>query len=255
MNSVLTMQDVGLALCSERLEGILSFLVSRSKDSSRSLAPSTNDVFSVCLQEIHHILRTVIDTKTHAEYSREFNRLFPKYVALNLSISHFATATIPRDAVERLTRESICEMEADFREKGVAAFGTAVREQALFTVWTLRKINEIVIQINATKLPPSKRKEDHKHCAEFNMHAFRAQFSLDALGMALDIERPVYPEVSDELMDGLRSMVNAYAHARKGLDLRAPSESPAFSTAAIDDGDAALLEVAFAEASDLDEGV
>ncbi len=253
MEVTLTPEEVGLTLRNEKLEGILSFLASRSKSSARTLAPTVSEVLNGCAAEIDTILCNVIESRTKAEFRREFERSFPKYLGLTLAMSHFAKAVVLSDARERLTRESICEMEAEFREKAQAAFGTVVRDQALFTVWTLRKINEILPQIIAAKLDPSKKAEDAEHCAMFNVHAFRAQFSLDCLTTALDNERAIYPEVLEELTDALRSMVNAYAHAREGLEVRVPSQEPSVTVPSMDEEDRALVEAAFLETGSLSE--
>jgi len=251
MHNVVTIEEAGFPFIHERPEGILSFLASRSKNSSRVLTPSAVDVFTGCAEAIKQLLRTTIETRTGAEFDRVFESEFPKYVALAMAMSHFASAMVERPVLERLTRESICEMEADFREKGLAAFGSAVRDQAMFTVWTLRKINELVTQILAAKLEDSKKKEDAEYCANFNFHTFNAHFSLDCLNMALDINQPVYPEVLEKLTNGLRSMVNAYAWARRGLDARIPTQEPNFTLAELDDEDRELMEASFGEASAL----
>ena len=249
MNVALTADDAKLTLMTERIEGVLSFLISRSKDSARSLSPSISDVFNGCVLEVNRILQNIIQTRTREEYRREFQGSFGKYVGLTLAMSHFASAVVPKDAAERLTRESICEMEADFRDDGLAAFGAAVRNQALFTVWTLRKINELLSQIVSVKLEPGKKKEDFESCAKFNVHVFRAQFSLDCLILALKSGQAVYPDILEELTDDLRSMVNAYAWARRGLEARVPTIEPILNISPMDDEDRGLLEVSMSEAA------
>lgn len=255
MNNALTAEHVGFTL--GKPEGILSFLASRSKSSARTLAPSVSEVFNNCADEVRRILRTVIETRSKAEYHQEFERLFPKYVALTSAMSHFATAVVPKDDIERLTRESICEMEADFRDNGLNAFGSTVRDQAVFTVWTLRKINDVVNQIIVSKLDPAKVKEDRDNCGKFNFCTLRAHFSLDCLNMALDVERSVYPEVLEEFVEGLRSMVNAYAYARRGLELRVPSEEPTLQQHSMDDEDRDFLQMGMLQAAQFsgEEGV
>lgn len=183
MNIALTADDAGMTLQSERLEGILSFLASRSKSSARTLSPNISEVFNGCAAQLRGILGSIIESRTRADYQREFDRSFSKYVGLTLAMSHFASAVIPRESIERLSRESICELEADFRDKGMDAFGEDVRNQALFTVWTLRKVNDLVDQIIAAKLDDSKKKADSASCVRFNFHLFRAQFGLDCLNL------------------------------------------------------------------------
>ena len=240
-----------MTLQSERLEGILSFLASRSKSSARTLSPNISEVFNGCAAQLRGILGSIIESRTRADYQREFQRSFSKYVGLTLAMSHFASAVIPRESIERLSRESICELEADFRDKGMDAFGEDVRNQALFTVWTLRKVNDLVDQIIAAKLDDSQKKADSASCVKFNFHLFRAQFGLDCLNLAIETNKAIYPEVIDELTDGLKSMVNAYAHARQGLELRVPTVEPTLTIAPMDDEDRALLDISLRSAGDL----
>lgn len=254
MNPAVAMDDVGVTLGNERLEGVLSFLASRSRSSARVAPPSATDVFNGCATLIDQVLRSAIETRTAREFDKLFETAFPKYVGLTLAMSHFATSVIPRPALDQLTRDAICEMEADFRDRAAAVFGTEVRDQALFTVWTLRKISDLLSQITSVKLDDSKKKDDAHFSSHFNLDAFRAQFSLDCLNKALDGGQPVYPEVLEELVDGLRAMVNAYAWARRGLEARVPVEEQSLTPLELDDADRDLMEFSMSQAADLLEG-
>lgn len=254
MQSVITLEEAGIDFGREKPEGVLSFLASRSKSSARAMTPSATEVFKGCYDIISQVLRRTIETRSAAEFERVFDSEFPKYMALTMAMSHVAIAIVPKPVLERLTRESICELEADFREKGLATFGAAVRDQAIFTVWTLRKINELVTQIVAIKVGDSKKKEDAECSSHFTFHTFHAYFSLDCLSMALDMGQPVYPEVLEKLINGLRSMVNAYAWARRGLEARVPSEEPVQLKAELDQEDRDLMDASFGEASTLLSG-
>jgi hypothetical protein len=254
MNTALTLEQEELFCRPEGPEGLLSSLVSRAKNAKRSLAPSASDVLAGCADATNVILRTAIETRTKSEYDRVFNNLFPKYAALTWAISHFATAVIQRPLLEQLVRESICELEADFRDKGLAAFGAAVRDQAMFTVWTLRKINELTDQIVAVPVPSEKKAEDAEFSGKFNINALRAQFSLDCLNAALDCERAIYPEVLEQLIDGLRAMVDAYTWARRGLEIRIPSPEPGETPGIFSDvEDEGMINFAFSAVSDWKE--
>jgi hypothetical protein len=254
MNTALTFEQEELFCRAERPEGLFSFLVSRAKRAQRSLAPSASDVLKGCADVIGVILRSAIETRTKAEYDRVFNNLFWKYAAVTAALSQFATAVIQKPLLEQLVRESICEIEADFREKGLAAFGTAVRDQTMFTAWTLRKINELTDQIIALPVPADRRSEDAELSRKFNHHALRAQFSLDCLNLALDCEQAIYPEVLEQLIDGLRSMVDAYTWARRGLELRSPSQEAAAAPAVFgEESDAAMMDFAFSAVTEWQE--
>jgi hypothetical protein len=250
MNSALTFGEEKQFFREERHEGLLSFLVSRSKRAVRSLTPSTTDVLNGCADAIDQILRNAIETRTKADYRRVFDSSFSNYVSLTMAVSHFATAVIQKSVREQLVRDSICELEADFRDKGLEAFGATVRDQAIFTVWTLRKVSDLTTQIVAAPVPKSKESDDEEFCANFNIHALRAQFSLDCLDMALKTEQAIYPEVLEEAVDGLRSMVNAYTWARRGLEIRVPHQEQSVEFYPADNDDQNLMDFAFSEACD-----
>jgi hypothetical protein len=254
MNVVALAEELGLSLSNQKVESISSVLASRAKNSAATFAPTVREVLHGCRAEIKSILLILLGTRTQAEYGRERERLFSKYLGLSLAISHFASAVVPRDVIERLSRESICELENDFRDKGLAAFGASVRSQTLFTIWTLRRTNEVLLQIVGAKLDEAKRDEDRNTCLHFTFSAFRAQMALECLQMAMDGGIAVYPEVSEELVDDLRAMVNAYSWARQGLEIRVPSVDVGIEIPAMDDEDRQLIDAAFVNASELTEG-
>jgi hypothetical protein len=242
MNEALSMEAGMIHGSSGTLEGALAFLASRSKKSARQVSAPAHEVFKGIVDATEQMLLTVIETRTETEFRQVFESASPKYAMVALALSGFAQAMVPADVINRLTRESICELEADVREKAQAAFGASIRDQILFTVWTLRKINDVLTQVSSVKLDPSKQKQDQEYSSKFTLYAFRAQFSLDCLQMALRLNRPIYPEVMDGLKDGLRSMVNAYAWARQGLALRIPSDDAKMEHLESDDEDDELMQ-------------
>jgi hypothetical protein len=241
MNDALSIEAGMIHGASGTLEGALAFLASRSKKSARQVSAPAHEVFKGIVDATEQMLLTVIETRSETEFRQVFESAWPKYTAVALALSGFAHAMVPADVINRLTRESICELEADVREKALAAFGSSIRDQILFTVWTLRKINDVLAQVSSVKPDPSKRKQDEEYIGKFVMFAFRAQLSLDCLQMALRLNRPIYPEVMDGLKDGLRSMVNAYAFARQGLALRIPSDDANMEQLVSDEEDDELV--------------
>lgn len=255
MNVAMMAEDLGLTLSNQKVESVSSLLASRSKESAQAFAPPALEVFKGCRAEIKNILFTIISTRSGNEQRREFARLFPKYLGLSLSISHFVNAVVDRNVVERLSRESICELEADFRDKADAAFGSSVRSQALFTIWTLRKINDVITKIVSANLDENKKEDDLAACMQFTVNALRAQMALDSLQMAMDQKIALYPEVSEALVEDLRAMVNAYSWARQGLEVRVQPSDADENVPNLDDEDNALLNAALSHASELAEGL
>jgi hypothetical protein len=207
----------------DKPERVLAFLASRSKQSARQLPAPANEVFDGIREAVDQWVRSAIDARTEKEFRDAFATVFPKYLRITLALSAFANAVVPDETINRMALESICELEADFREKAQSAFGSEIKDQLMFTAWTLRKISDLLIQIAATKPDPSCREQDAEYCSHFLVTALHAKFSLDCFNMALRLNRAIYPEVMDTLKDGLRAVVNAYAWARRGAAIRVPA--------------------------------
>jgi hypothetical protein len=254
MNDACTFEAVEAVLRDRSpAERVLTFLASRSKRSGRELSEPIEKVFRGASAALEQMSLTLVEKRTAQDFDAAFAELFPKYVALTTSLSQIAIAIVPDDALDRLTREAICELEADFRDQATATFGSAVKDQAIFTIWTVRKINDIVTSIHSTKITDeSKKEQDKEFSDQFTVSSLVGHFSLDCLSIALRHNRPIYPEVMGRVMDGLRSMVNAYAWARRGLALRSPhQEEPLDSDP--DEGDDALIRLSvrsWSESSD-----
>ena len=147
--------------------------------------------------------------------------------------------------MEVLMNEHYSEMEADFRDRGLTAFGAEVRDQAIFTAWTLRKISDLCEAINSAKLASEQQKKtDQELAKQFAFFLVWTRFHLDCLLKSMQIQKPIYPEVLDVVIDGLRAAVNAYALARRGFNLRAPVPQPDVAAVEWDEEDRQLLDEA-----------
>src|SRR5262249_44313680 len=121
------------------VEGVLAFPLSRFKKSARELSEPAMEVFSGSAQALERMLLSSIEKRTAQEFDASFHENFPKYITLTFALYQFAKTVVPEESLNRLTRESICELEADFRDHATAAFGAAIKEQVMFTTWTIRK--------------------------------------------------------------------------------------------------------------------
>jgi hypothetical protein len=140
-------------------------------------------------------------------------------------------------------------MEADFRDHGVAAFGAEVNDQALFTVWTLRKINDLASRICATDaVKPHLVPADREQAMRFVMHVLHGRFHLDCLKSSLRTGTPIYPEVLGCISEGLRSVVNGYSHIKQACDLRNTEENEEMIFIDFDEEERELLASSMADA-------
>ena len=250
MNPVFTMEELGIGKCDSPESAVLAFLASRSRQPGRQLAAPAVEVFKGIRETIDQLMLAILETRNKAEYQQVFTKVYPKFAGITLTLAGFAGAVVQQDVINRMARESLCEMEADLRDKGLPAFGADVKQQAMFTIWTLRKISDLAIQAAGAK--PSNQQVDAEYLTHFTNSILWAKFSLDCLLMALRSNHPVYPEVREELIEGMRSMVNAYAWARKGLELRVPETEQPIVVHPLDDEDHDLLEASMQNAAELE---
>jgi len=223
----------------------LAGVASDERPSSKKLSTSTQELFRSAATTLDGLVLCVIEKRTAAEFLTAVGEVFPKYFEAALGLSFLARATVPAHVLERLTMESFSEMEAEFRDGALEAFGAAVRDQAIFTVWTLRKISDICQKISiAPALAANRSTDDFETFQKFAVHAMLTRFNLDCLLKSMLLRKPIYPAVFDTVIEGLRSAVNAYAWVRHALDLREPRVEPEVEPVQWDEEDQALLDEA-----------
>lgn len=237
------------ALVLERSKGIgglgelLTFVGFPSKRSARNLSVSSDEILTGITDIRDQILIAAIENRTSAEFVAARKEVFTNYFRIISAFSSLVRAIVPARSLENLVRESLCELEADFRDQGLIKFGTDARDQAMFTVWTLRKISRLISLIHAAgPVPENMRADDEKLAIDFSLHSAWAQFHLDCLLASIRFEKPIHPEVLTDIRDGLRAVVNAYGLIRQGVDLRVHSEEPALAACAWDEEDEELLD-------------
>jgi len=178
---------------------------------------------------MNQITARAIEKKTAEDFREVRSESFPAYAKVMLALGSLANAVVYRPLMDRLTGEAFCEMEADLRDRGLSAFGAEVRDQAMFTVWTLRRTNEVCEQIHKTSVREEDRQEDADFAGHYLTMAMWTRFHVDCLIKSMDSGRSLYPGVLAEMIDGLRGAVNAYAWARRGLALRVRPAEPIIS--------------------------
>lgn len=191
----------------------------------KRLPVSADDVLKSIFVIVDELLRNVVSKRTAAEFTAATTDAFPKYVDLIMAFGRVATATMPPETIARLSAESLSELEVDIRQHGVACFGSAMRDRAGFTVFTLRKIAERLDTLSRLKCPDADQHKDMEFSEHFLVHALRSRFHVDCLVTSMRTRQPLFPEVLPLVDDGLRSAVNAYAWVKRAVDLRTPPDT------------------------------
>lgn len=212
----------------------------------RRLSGSTVDMVETVSSLIEEMVEDALQAKDAVEFQAVFEEVFPKYAGLCINLGRLVSAMVPRAEIVRLSGESYCELEAEIREQAEAAFGEAMRDRALFTVWTLRKTSDILQNI-IDKEPAVSAGEDSQFYGHFLFHALRSRFGVDCLRLSISRELRIYPEVLGMVADSLRSSVDAYAWAKQALTLRAHGEESEELFDVADDEDNELLAESMAD--------
>lgn len=224
---------------------VLALLALPTKQAAKSqLSPSVDDVVKSIGELLSNLIIGVIEKRTAVDFQAAAHDSFQIYGRVMVALSGVITSVVPQNVIERITAESFCELEADLRDHALLAFGSKVQSQAMFTVWTLRKINDLSRQISsAPNLSEQLKERDGDFAKMFAYHVLRARFNLDCLSASMHSHQkyPIYPDVLEVLMDGLRSAVDAYAWIRQGVDLRFPVAEPELASVDWDEEDQQLL--------------
>ena len=217
-------------------------LGSRS-DVREPVAPAQKLVADV-VQIVEALVCATLDAKTAAEFRERREVTFPQYFEATRALSDLARIMVPRHTLDRLTAQSFAETGAVFQAKGLEAFGAEVRDQAVFTVWTLRKISDLCRRVDECKLRIDLCDFDSELHRRFVYWAVGSRFHIDCLLKSIQHQRPLYPEVLREVIDGLRGAVDAYTWARRAYDLRVPRPNNSIESVVWDEEDEELVREA-----------
>lgn len=218
------------------------FVAFPSKRSAKQLSGSTEELVRTIVTVIDQLTVSAIEKRTAVEFTAVWNEVFPNYARIMCALGALSKALIPPLILDQVTADSLCEMEADFRNHALPAFGSAIRDQALFTVWTLRKINDLAHQLSTAELTEDDKGKENNFAKLFIYHGLRMRFHLDCLLAAIRHEHPIYPEVLASISDGLRSGVDAYAWIRQCVDLRTKREDPVLPFIELDEEDREFID-------------
>jgi hypothetical protein len=193
------------------------------KPAQRSLPGIAENLFRSIKETHAQIVDDLISKRTAQEFAEAEVRALPEYATLVIAFSLVASRLIDRNTVARLNAESFSELEAEIREDGEACFGEALQQRALFTVWMLRKITDLLAMLKDGKVEASQKDQDAEFAESFFVHAIRARLHVDCLIASMHTRQPLYRDVFPQVDDGLRSIVNAYAWVKQAVDLRLPA--------------------------------
>ena len=227
---------------------LLAFVGLPSKTAPKDISENVAEILTGIKDILEGLLLQAIENKTGAEFKTMREQVFFKYFTSVMALSSLAQVVVPQATIQRLTWESFSEIEADLRDQGLTRFGETARDQAIFTVWTLRKINALLLRIAAAPPLAAEHKTlDKKLVSEFSFYSAWSQFHLDCLIASIRFDKPINPDILSEIGDGLRAAVNAYGLIHEAVDIRECTEEPVLQEYAWDEEDQELMDSSMRE--------
>ena len=216
--------------------------------STGELSNPAEEILKSISSFVDGLLQRSIATQTKNEFVSVRKENFGNYAGAVTSLARLIHIVVPNQVIERVLDDSFCELEAEFREHGLSRFGASAKEQAMFTIWTMRRTSRLITKISALGTAPQSLKEQDEEIADsFSFYATWSQFHLDCMLGAIRFGKPIQLDVLPEIIDGLRGVVNAYGYARRGLSLRLPEEQPKLTPHQWDDEEQELLSSSMRE--------
>jgi hypothetical protein len=201
--------------------GDLSFLVGLPPNpSTNRLSGFTNSIIANVVEVSDRLILGVIEARTAEAFKTQRQAVFGDYVRTLRALAHLARVSGPGAELDIATLDALTELGSQLEKNSIERFGPAVTKQAVFTTWTLAKTVRTVAKMGAKPVASVDKQRDQELLTAFSECLWHTVFHLDCLAVAIRRDRPIYPDVLPEVVEGLRAAVNAYALARQGLELR-----------------------------------
>lgn len=233
-------QNVG----SVGLDDLLALIGLPSKrKSAAELSNAAVEILKGITSHVDGLLLRAITTQTKGEFIAVRQEVFDDYATALTSLARLARIIVPEPIIERVLGDSFSELEHEFREHGLMRFGGPAKDQAMFTIWTLRRTSRLISKVAGSgPVSENLKEKDQQLASLFSFYAIWTQFHLDCMLGAMRFHKPIQLGVLPEIIDGLRAAVNAYGYARQGLNLRAPEPEPLIEAVEWDEEDQELLD-------------
>ena len=239
-NAIAVEQSIG----SVGLDDLLALvgLPSKRKAATTELSVAANDIFKGTKSFIDGLLLRAISAQTNEEFIAVRKEVLVPYIGAAMSLAKLFKIVVPKQVIAQALNASFIELENEFREQGAFRFGQAAKDQAMFTVWMLRRMSGLVSKITSAPTPDAMKEEEGALARSYAYNALIAQFHLDVLLAAMRLDTPVQLDVLPTVIDGLRAAVDAYGYARQGLNLRIPEPETVMTAPEWDEEDQELLD-------------
>lgn len=251
MEAILEMQK---SMANGGLGELPAFVALPKKGTANEISVDAHEVFKKVAVVRDRLIMRAICAQTAIEFESERKKVYADVARSQKALGSLARVMAPQSAIEHLVWVALAEWEGDFIENGARKFGENAKEQAVFTIWTLRRINKLLTRIIESKQPEDKdvASKDRELARSFSNWFSWTLFHFECMTAALRSDLAIPPDVLELVCDGMRGAVNSYGLLRQGLELRVPSPEIETGTAEWTEEDEELLASSMADMEEMD---
>ena len=230
-------------VCAPSEVGTLGAFFQPSASPETTLKRSDERLIRELVSVLDRQLIAAVDTRSASEFAAIRKMIFPRYMRALRALQDTLSNLVCGEIFEDISDSMMADLSADL-EKQEQRIGRKLVEQSVFTLWTIRNIRSLAIEIcKAGDAPEKDKATDTILLYEYHGASLWAQFHLDTVFAAIKFDRPLCEELREPICEGLRASVNAYAIMKDALYLRRPPvEQPALEGLPWDDEDNQLLD-------------
>lgn len=184
-----------------------------------SLASSDERLITKLISVLDNQLLLALESRTVHEFRERRRGVFPRYIRALRALSDTTHNLVSDAEMDRVAAHAIQHLGADLERQRGTRFGDKIVDQARFTLWTFGKMRGVARRI-ADAGKPKHAKVDYERYLECQYSSFTAQFHMDSIVAAMKFKKDLTGDIQEEICEGLRSVVNAYALMRSALDDR-----------------------------------
>jgi hypothetical protein len=222
-NAVIALMGIPQPGCAPFVVGTLGSAFEASQDTDCFLTRSDERLIGELSAKLDGQILSALDARSASEFSQVRAQVWPKYCRSLRALSDTIRNMAPDHQIDRATKTAMDSYSEDL-EKRPVRFGQKLREQALFTLWTLSKIRTLSFSLVAPPAPELRGK-DLELCNEYRLCSLWTQFHMDVVIKSSRFDKAIPDDVQEVVCDGLRMAVNAYAIMKEAYALRHPRTS------------------------------
>lgn len=185
------------------------------------LPPHLGRIIRMLRSEQADLLRPLMGAASVGQFREMRKQVAQPYHDLRTAITKVLRAIrLTNLDLVRLAQRGVSSLVGEFTSAGAKEIGTALTEEILFSLQTLRRTNNLLELVIKNPPPVELVDQDRQLAAQFGSYAFWADLHLHLLWLLRSVGASLKPEILDEVVEGLRAGVMAAATVRQAVRLR-----------------------------------